>query len=158
MNILLVPSCLRPGIVGGRVRDALHFQFRLLSPLPLERGGTMYHGELSEFDILGAAPAQEATQSNIAKTLETASAPKIKRGDRLLLIQSGAMVPDNEMMDAARDLLFTGAVFRNSATADKPGRAESLRLRAAQGGYRLILCYWGILESAQEDREGKAVS
>jgi hypothetical protein len=36
--------------------------------------------------------------------------------------------------------------------------AESLRLRAAQGGYHYIFCYWGMLESAQEDKEGKVVS
>jgi hypothetical protein len=120
-------------------------------------GGPRYRGELSEFDILGAAPAQEATQANIAKALETAAAPKIKRGDKLLLIQSGAMVPDNEMMEEA-GLYFSLAPFSGTPPADKSGLAESLRLRAAQGGYRYILCYWGVLESAQEDREGKALS
>jgi len=117
----------------------------------------MYRGELSEFDILGAAPAQEATQANIAKALESATAPKIKRGEKLLLIQSGAMVPDNEMMDAA-GRYFSVAPFSGVPPSEKSGMAESLRLRAAQGGYRFILCYWGVLESAQEDKEGKVVS
>jgi hypothetical protein len=127
------------------------------APYSWNGAGPMYRGELSEFDILGAAPAQEATQANIAKALEAAAAPKIKRGDKLLLIQSGAMVPDNEMMDAA-GVYFSVAPFSGVPPAEKSGMADSLRLRAAQGGYRYIFCYWGILESAQEDREGKVVS
>jgi hypothetical protein len=143
---LLLAGCETRSISNSGYEDPYHWN-----------GGAMYRGELSEFDILGAAPAQEATQTNIAKALETAAAPKIKRGDRLLLIQSGAMVPDNEMMDAA-GIYFSLAPFSGTPPADKSGLAESLRLRAAQGGYHLILCYWGVLESAQEDREGKAVS
>jgi hypothetical protein len=116
-----------------------------------------YRGELSEFDILGAASGQDASQANITKALETATALKIKRGDQLLIIQSGALVPDNEMMDEA-SASFTVAPFSGVPPADKTGMAASLRLRAAQGGYHYILCYWGVLESAQEDREGKAIS
>jgi hypothetical protein len=120
-------------------------------------GGPTYRGELSEFDILGAAPAQEATQANIVQALESATAPTLKRGDKLILIQSGAMVPDNDMMDAA-GLSFSVAPFSGVPPAEKSSMAASLRLRAAQGGYRYILCYWGVLETAQQDKEGKVVS
>jgi hypothetical protein len=116
-----------------------------------------YRGELSELDILGTAPAQEATDATIRGVLASATDPKIKRGDKLLLIQSGAMVPDNEMMEAA-GACFSVAPFAGVPPAEKSGTAGSLRLRAAQGGYRYILCYWGVLETAQQDKEGKAVS
>ena len=142
-------------LAGCETRSISNSGYR--APYVWNGGGSAYRGELSEFDILGAAPAQEATQANIAKALEAATAPKIKRGDKLLLIQSGAMVPDNEMMDAA-GLYFAVAPFSGVPPAEKSGMADSLRLRAAQGGYRFILCYWGVLESAQEDREGKVVS
>ena len=117
----------------------------------------LYKGELSELDILGAAPQTEATNANIAKALETAVPPTLKRGDKLILIQSGALVPDNAMLDVA-SRYFDVAPFSGVPPREKEGLAQSLRLRAAQGGYRFIVCYWGVLESAQEDREGKVVS
>jgi hypothetical protein len=117
----------------------------------------LYKGELTELDILGAAPRTEATDANIAKALESATSPKLKRGDKLILIQSGAPVPDNAMLEEATRY-FEVAPFSGIPPTEKAGLAESLRLRAAQGGYRFIVCYWGVLESAREDKEGKAVS
>jgi hypothetical protein len=117
----------------------------------------LYRGELTELDILGAAPHQEATEANIAKALAAAAAPQLKRGDKVILIQSGAPVPDNAMMDEAARY-FSAAPFSGIPPQEKSDMAESMRLRAAQGGYRHIVCYWGVLESAQLDKEGKAVS
>lgn len=117
----------------------------------------LYKGELTELDILGAAPRSEATETNIAKALENASSPRLKRGDKVIVIQSGAPVPDNAMVEEG-GRYFEIAPFSGIPPSEKVGMAESLRLRAAQGGYRYIVCYWGVLESAQEDREGKAVS
>lgn len=121
------------------------------------RVNSMYNGELTEFDILGTAAAQDATEANIAKALQNSGMPSLKRGDKILLIQSGALVPDNEMMDEITPY-FSVAPFSGVPPSDKTGLANSLRLRAAQGGYRDILCYWGVLESAQVEREGKTVS
>lgn len=53
---------------------------------------------------------------------------------------------------------FDVAPFSGIPPAEKEGMAESLRLRAAQGGYRYIVCYWGVLESAQLEKGGKAAS
>ncbi|HTJ00811.1 MAG TPA: hypothetical protein VL527_18155 [Dongiaceae bacterium] len=117
----------------------------------------LYKGELSEMDILGAAPKAEATEENIHKAFESAQMAALKRGDKLMLIQSGAMVPDDAMLEEANHY-FAIAPFSGVPPTDKNGLAGSLRLRAAQGGYRFILCYWGVLESAQRDQEGKAVS
>ena len=109
----------------------------------------LYQGELTELDLLGAAPAVEATNANIAAALAAAEPPKLKRGDRVLLIQSGAMVPDAAML-AEADHYFDMAPFSGVPPADETNFARSLRLRAAQGGYRYIVCYWGVLESARE--------
>ena len=116
-----------------------------------------YKGELTELDILGAAPRQDTTEANIARALATATPPQLKRGDKVILIQSGAPVPDNLMLDEAARY-FAVAPFSGIPPVDKTGMAESLRLRAAQGGYRYIVCYWGSLESAQADKEGKVLS
>lgn len=116
-----------------------------------------YGGELSEFDILGAAPRIEATDAGIAKALAEAAAPQLKRGDRVILIQSGASSPDYAMMEEATRY-FDVAPFSGIPPRDEKGMAGTLRLRAAQGGYRYIICYWGVLESAQEAKDGKAIS
>ena len=112
-------------------------------------GNSLYRGELTELDILGLAPSVEATNANIAATLAAAVPPKLKRGDKVLLLQSGAMVPDAAMLTAA-DQYFELAPFSGVPPADRTGMSQSLRLRAAQGGYRYIVCYWGVLESARE--------
>ncbi len=118
---------------------------------------SLYKGELTEIDILGAANRQEATEASIAKALETLTPPQIKHGEKVILIQSGAQMPDNAMLDAA-GRYFSIAPFSGIPPENKTGMSESLRFRAAQGGYRYILCYWGILESAREEREGNSVS
>ena len=118
---------------------------------------TGYKGELSEFDILGAALKTDATEANIAKALDSATAPKLKRGDKVVLIQSGALVPDNAMLDEVGKY-FEVAPFSGTPPSEKNGFSDSLRLRVAQGGYRYVVCYWGTLESAQKDHEGKIIS
>ncbi|HEY5550946.1 MAG TPA: hypothetical protein VIK52_03600 [Opitutaceae bacterium] len=117
----------------------------------------LYRGELTELDILGAAPRQEATEENIAKALVSAASPSLKRGEKVIFIQSGAPVADNAMLEEA-SRFFDVAPFSGIPPTEKEGMAESLRLRAAQGGYRYIVCYWGVLESAQHDKGGKAAS
>ncbi|MBI3884522.1 MAG: aminopeptidase [Opitutae bacterium] len=146
--VLLLAGCETRSISDSGFRPAYGWG-RSANPL--------YKGELTELDILGAAPRQEATAANIAHALATASAPRLKRGDKVILIQSGAPVPDHAMLDEAARY-FAVAPFSGLPPEERTGMAESLRLRAAQGGYRYIVCYWGVLESAQVDKEGKALS
>lgn len=120
-------------------------------------GNPLYRGELTELDILGAAPRQEATEENISKALASAGAPALRRGEKVILIQSGAPVADNAMLEEASKY-FDVAPFSGIPPTETEGMAESLRLRAAQGGYRYIVCYWGVLESAQLEKGGKVAS
>ena len=89
-----------------------------------------YKGELTELDILGAAPREAATEENITRALEAAAAPKIKRGDRLILIQSGAPTPDNSLVEEA-SRYFSLAPFSGIPQTETSGMVESFRLRAA---------------------------
>ena len=117
----------------------------------------MYHGELTEFDILGVAGKQDANEDSIRKALDSASELKLKRGDKVLWIQSGAMVPDDAMVEEAKRY-FDIAPFSGTPPSNKEDLSTSLRLRAAQGGCPYILCYWGVLESANDLKKGAAVS
>jgi len=117
----------------------------------------MYRGELTELDVLGTAAQDDASEAAIARALETAALPGIRRGDKLILIQSGAPLPDTALLEEANKY-FAVAPFSGVPPEEKAQLPNSLRLRAAQGGYRYLMCAWGILESAQKDREGRIVS
>lgn len=116
-----------------------------------------YRGELSELDVLGVAPKQAASDEAIQKALASSQSPRPKRGDRILLIQSGAITPDNAMIEEASKY-FEIASFSGTPPAEKTDFAASLRLRAAQGGFPYLVCYWGVLESARVAKGGSAVS
>src|SRR6266516_2919357 len=126
-----------------------------------------YRGELSEFDLLGVARDQTAFEEDIQQALDKARPIRLKPQSTILLIQSGAMFPDGPMV-AELSKHFTVVPFSGRPPAkdaigsleprDSAGMSRSLRLAAARAGAETILCYWGILESAQEKMATKAVS
>jgi hypothetical protein len=126
-----------------------------------------YRGELSEFDVLGVARDQTAFDEEIQQALDKARPIRLKPHSTILLIQSGALFPDGPMV-AELSKQFTVVPFsgrppaRDSIgsleTRDSAALSRSLRLVAARAGAETILCYWGILESAQEKMATKAVS
>ncbi len=131
-------------------------------------GDSMYRGELSDSDVLGVDRDQSINESDISKALDTPARLKLRRGNSLLLIQSGAMFPDEPMATELNRFVsvvpFTGV----PTDARRPGEvpterpqasySKSLRLAAARGGCETIVCYWGILESAREGLASKPVS
>ncbi len=119
--------------------------------------GSMYKGELSELDILGTTAAAGASEAAIATAFENQKALRLVRGEKVLLIQSGAMMPDPAMLDAAGKYLDC-APFSGVPPEAKDNLATSIRLRAAQGGYPYLICYWGILESGRQEHEGSAIA
>ena len=126
-----------------------------------------YRGELSEFDLLGVVRDQSALEEDIQQALDKARPIRLKPHSTILLIQSGAMFPDGPMVSGLSKH-FTVVPFSGKPPAkDSVGSFESrnsaalsrsLRLAAARAGAETILCYWGILESAQEKMATKAVS
>jgi hypothetical protein len=127
------------------------------------RGGdnALYKGELSEFDVLGIDPGKEITEQDIT---EAASGKKellsLRKGESLLLIQSGAMVPEQEMTESMGKYfsvsVFTGVPMQGEK-ADV-SYAKSLRLAAAKAGIDKILVYWGVMETETKDLATKDVS
>ncbi len=137
-------------------------------------GSQDYKGELSELELLGIDPAQPADDATIAATLErnSAASVRITPTDSLLVIQSGAEIPDIMMTEKLAKMLRFSVMSgipsvdcrkeeshrnnRNYCTPKAYGSA--LRLAAAQAGHTKIMVYWGVLEQGQEDNAGTAIS
>jgi hypothetical protein len=113
-------------------------------------------GELSEADLIGISGEGEITQEKIATAVRDRSF-LLHPGSRVMLLQSGAPVPDQEMMDAfARN--YTVIPMDGQRPVDAPKRMDlSLRLRAAGGGVDTIVVVWGVLESTEKNNAGSAV-
>lgn len=129
--------------------------------------GFEYRGELSEFDVLGVARDQTAFDEDIQQALEKARPVRLTPHTAILLIQSGAMFPDGPMVGELSKhftvVPFSGVPpgkdsLGSQETRDSAGFSRSLRMAAARAGAETILCYWGVLESAQEKIATKAVS
>ena len=130
-------------------------------------GNPFYRGELSEFDVLGAAGTVAITDEDIRKSFAARRPLAIAKGSPVMLVQSGAIFPDDPMLKSLAAYYpvvgFSGipeqAAYDPSKCANPlPPYAMALRLLAAKGGYEKIVVYWGVLETAQENLATKAVS
>lgn len=161
--------------------------------------------EVTELDVLGIDPGEAVSEEEIAAASDHARPIRLKSGEAIMLVQSGAEYPDAPMVAALKERFtvvpFTGLAniasnkvmyvprgdgrVRNLAivtdpyrpvtvvaippekpetqekkTEEKPPAAYSrlLRLAAARSGATTLVCYWGILESANERMATKVVS
>lgn len=127
------------------------------------RGGDnpLYRGELSEFDLLGIDPAKEVSEQDIASAISGAKGRlSLRKGDSLLLIQSGAAMPDQDMTESM-EKYFSVGIFTGVPEGDRKANAsyaKALRLAAAKAGIEKIVAYWGILESGSRNLATKTVS
>ena len=82
---------------------------RSISNSGYERGGSYhgdkhsdpaftYRGELSEFDVLGIDRGKIASEGAIQRALDNSRHVKLKPDSSILLIQSGAVMPDGAMV------------------------------------------------------------
>jgi len=158
--VLSVAACGTRSISdSGYQADSSHSSYGVSNPF--------YRGELSEFDVLGAAGNVSITDEEIQKSFATRRPLTIAKGSPVMLVQSGAIFPDDPMLKSLAAYYpvvgFSGipeqAAYDSSKCANPiPPYARALRLLAAKGGYEKIVVYWGILETAQENLETKAVS
>lgn len=126
----------------------------------------LYRGELSEFDVLGIDRNQQIAEADIQHAIASRQPISLKKGSSLMLIQSGAMFPDDPMAEALENHfmlgLFSGMPdqdYRKDANAAPSAPyLASLRIAAARGGYQTIVAYWGVLETSQDGLGTKAVS
>lgn len=128
-----------------------------------------YKGELSPYDILGVDSDRPITEEDIAKAMAAKKPIQVKKGSSIMLVQSGAAIPDSDMI-AALEKSYTVATFSGvpvfptnsnqqiSQTLPKDQYAKLFRLAAAKGGYESIVIYWGVLEAGTQSGATKAVS
>lgn len=115
--------------------------------------------ELDEFQVLGINPKQGATEDEIKTALANKQALNVRKGSNILLVQSGAPMPDEAMRKSLERTYnvagFTGVpVIGETPTA----YATALRLAAARAGCENIVVYWGVLETASENKATKNIS
>jgi hypothetical protein len=129
--------------------------------------GFAYQGELSEFDVLGIERGAKPTDEEIQRTLASRKALVLKRGARVMLLQSGAIIPDSGMTAAISKYFSVGVfsgqpmvVSQQASGGDitPESYSRSLRLAAARGGHETLVVYWGLLESARENLATSSVS
>ena len=120
-----------------------------------------YRGELTEAEVIGSPdPGHDITDADIQHALHGSRPVHATPGTGLVVVQSGALTPDDAMLQAlnARYRVQAFSGLPEHRTDDTNSYSKRLRLEAAQGGYEHILCYWGTLESARENQVTKAVS
>jgi len=104
-----------------------------------------YAGELSEFQVVGTEPGDTTQHGDVV----------LRRGQRLLVVQSGAAFPDERLLG------LLGAHFEVGAASGIPNEAlgrEGMRHAAARGGFDAIVAYWGVLESSERATPGAVAS
>jgi len=146
---------------------------------------SVYRGEIDDFALLVPEDSEAISDQQIANTLAAHHSVHAKLGQPLLVVQSGAVAPDGEMIVALQRhfpvIPFNGqppaqaetphaeTVSVNVSTASpavtsappsqvSASYARRLRLAAAEGGAASILVYWGMLETAQHNQVTQLVS
>jgi hypothetical protein len=135
-------------------------------------GNAFYGGELSEYDVLGIDRSGGFSEADIQKAAIQHQPIVMRRGASVLLIQSGALMADPDMVSAMEKYFtvssFSGVPIKDDAANDRTnydhtGRppisySQLFRMAAAKGGYDTVVVYWGMLESATEGHATKAIS
>ena len=125
-----------------------------------QRNNPFYKGELNELDVIGIDLKSPISEKEITEAAASKVNIAIHKGSSIMLIQSGAMIPDEEMVKGMEKYfnvsVFTGVPVADSNTGG--GYSRALRLAAAKGGAQKLVVYWGLLETGREDLATKAVS
>ena len=131
-------------------------------------GNWGYRGELSELEVLGVDVNKKISEEDIKAALNTKTKVSLKRGDRIVLVQSGAQFPDGPVLEELKPyysvIPLSGVPVRDERYRRREDEGtkqpidKSLRLAAAKSGARTLIVYWGILETGREDHGTKTIS
>jgi hypothetical protein len=122
-----------------------------------------YGGELSELEVLGVTANPNITEQDIKDALSEEKKISLKRGDRVVVVQSGALFPDEPLLSELKPLYsvvpLSGVPFRGQGEDVKKQQLDKpLRLAAAKSGAKTMIVYWGILESGRIKQGAKIIS
>jgi len=132
--LLLLPACATRSI-SNPVR-------------PWGNGNSTYDGELSDLDVIGTDLPGDASDG----TAEV----RLRAGERVLVVQSGALFPDEQVLTALKAHFDVGVA--SGIPSRSTSNARGMRQAAARGGFAAIIAYWGILESRARPTAGQAAA
>ncbi|MCP4702934.1 MAG: aminopeptidase [Gammaproteobacteria bacterium] len=157
LSLLILSGCGTRSISDSGYKEGGYYGYGDENPF--------YEGELSEFDILGIDAGKEYTEKQIANELNKEKERlSLRKGDSILLIQSGAIIPDQDMIENMEHYfsvsVFTGIPENNPEDKKKSNISYSrvLRYSAAKAGIQKIFVYWGVLEAGSKNLATKIVS
>lgn len=109
-----------------------------------------YRGELCEYDVIGLDASSRISQTDIDEALNSKISLEIPKESSILLIQSGAMIPDDGMIESLEQFYRVSVLPGMPTTFGSNSWAMAVRLIAAKGGHDTVVVYWGILETSQK--------
>jgi len=115
-----------------------------------DNGASLHPDELNEFDVLGGSSANAQVGSSTPVT--------IKQGDCVLVIQSGALRPDEAMLAELTKYFKVASFSGIPAHGNDSSLAQRLRTAALNGGCSCVFVYWSVLETARRDLPTKTLS
>ena len=131
-------------------------------------GNWGYRGELSELEVLGINANTVISEKDIQTALKLENKVSLKRGDRVVLVQSGAQFPDEPLLKGMESYYSVVPISgvpaednryrRNQNPVPKPPIDKTLRLTAAKAGAKTMVVYWGVLEAGSEEHGTKIIS
>lgn len=131
--LLLLPACAARSI-SNPVR-------------PWGNANATYAGELTDLDVIGG---------DVGDPGSGAGDVRLHAGQRVLVVQSGALFPDEQVLTGLAAHFTVGAV--SGIPSPSTHGEHGMRLAAARGGFDAILAYWGILESRPRPTAGEAAA
>lgn len=132
-----------------------------------DNSAARYRGEIDDFALLVPEGCEQISEQQIATALKDHHQVKAEIGKPLLVVQSGAVAPDGEMLTALQQhfpvIPFNGqppqeGESKTAATTTPTSYSKRLRLAAAEGGAAHILVYWGVLETAPRNQPTALIS
>ncbi|MBO65771.1 MAG: aminopeptidase [Actinobacteria bacterium] len=117
--------------------------------------------------MLGVKADEPIAEADIQAALQSDPKVSLRRGDRVVVVQSGAQFPDEQLLEALEPLYsvvpLSGVPAEDRRYRDRPRPVKqpldkSLRLAAAKAGAKTLIVYWGVLESGREEQDSKIIS
>jgi hypothetical protein len=122
--------------------------------------GSGHHKDLNLYELTGERPQTQVSEKDIRAALGGRSGTLPRRGGKILLVQSGAQQPDEELTKAfglvCQSVSWTG-ISQEKERSEKESPAEAagaigrrLRLVAAQQGCSHVIVVFGEIQSAYQ--------
>jgi hypothetical protein len=145
-------------LAGCETRSISNSAYRSDSPAGRSGEPGHYIGELNELDVLGIERNPNISEDQITKALDSSARVKIRKGSKVLLVQSGAQYPDEPMIAELNHAVTVTPFGGLPNQFEREAYHKALRYAAARGGCETVVCYWGILESARQSLDSKVIS